>query len=126
MGWGFGVRDGLHSGKLRALFTYRYIMSAFVVGIAGLTFLSSNTMQAEQIKALIESQIPDCDVKSVDVMGDHIGLVVVSPAFAGLTPVKKQQLVLSTLSAQFADRSIHAVDYIKSFTPEQWQQQQQQ
>ena len=83
-------------------------------------------MQAEQIKALIESQIPDCDVKSVEVMGDHIGLVVVSPAFAGLTPVKKQQLVLSTLSVQFADRSIHAVDYIKSFTPDQWAQQQQQ
>jgi len=98
----------------------------FRAGIAGLTSLLSKTMQAEQIKTLIESQIPDCDVKSVDVMGDHIGLVIVSPAFAGLTPVKKQQLVLSTLSAQFADRSIHAVDYIKSFTPEQWLQQQQQ
>ncbi len=83
-------------------------------------------MQAEQIKALIESQIPECDVKSVEVQGDHIGLVLVSPAFAGLMPVKKQQLVLATLSAQFADRSIHAVDYIKAFTPEQWQQQQQQ
>ena len=83
-------------------------------------------MQAEQIKALIEAQIPDCDVKNVEVMGDHIGLVLVSPAFAGLMPVKKQQLVLSALSAQFADRSIHAVDYIKAFTPEQWQQQQQQ
>lgn len=83
-------------------------------------------MQPEQIKAIIESQIPDCDVKSVEVQGDHIGLVIVSPAFAGLTPVKKQQLVLGTLSQQFADRSIHAVDYIKSFTPEQWQQQQQQ
>jgi acid stress-induced BolA-like protein IbaG/YrbA len=81
-------------------------------------------MQAEQIKALIESQIPDCEVKSVEVQGDHIGLVIVSSAFAGLTPVKKQQLVLGTLSQQFADRSIHAVDYIKSYTPEQWQQQQ--
>lgn len=83
-------------------------------------------MQPEQIKALIESQIPDCDVKSVEVQGDHIGLVIVSPAFAGLSPVKKQQLVLGTLRQQFADRSIHAVDYIKSFTPEQWEQQQQQ
>ena len=81
-------------------------------------------MQAEQIKALIESQIPDCEVKSVEVQGDHIGLVIVSSAFAGLTPVKKQQLVLGTLSQQFADRSIHAVDFIKSYTPEQWQQQQ--
>ncbi len=76
-------------------------------------------MQAEQIKALIESQIPDCEVKSVEVQGDHIGLVIVSSAFAGLTPVKKQQLVLGTLSQQFAERSIHAVDYIKSYTPEQ-------
>jgi acid stress-induced BolA-like protein IbaG/YrbA len=83
-------------------------------------------MQAEQIKALIESQLPDSEVKSVEVQGDHIGLVIVSPAFAGLTPVKKQQMVLGTLSQQFADRSIHAVDYIKTFTPEQWQQQQQQ
>ena len=32
-------------------------------------------MQAEQIKALIESQIPDCDVKSVEVQGDHIGTI---------------------------------------------------
>lgn len=83
-------------------------------------------MQAEQIKALIESQLPGADVKSVEVQGDHIGLVIVSPDFAGLTPVKKQQLVLGTLSQQFADRSIHAVDYIRAFTPEQWQQQQQQ
>jgi len=89
-------------------------------------FKSNFAMQAEHIKALIESKIPECDVKSVEVQGDHIGLVIVSPAFAGLTPVKKQQLVLSTLSEQFADRSIHAVDYIKSFTPEQWLQQQQQ
>lgn len=80
-------------------------------------------MQAEDIKALIESKLPGAEVKSVEVQGDHIGLVVVSAAFAGLMPVKKQQLVLATLSDLFADRSIHAVDYIKAFTPEQWQQQ---
>lgn len=83
-------------------------------------------MQAEQIKAIIENQLPGSEVKSVEVQGDHIGLVIVSSAFAGLTLVKKQQMVLGTLSQQFADRSIHAVDYIKTFTPEQWQQQQQQ
>jgi acid stress-induced BolA-like protein IbaG/YrbA len=58
------------------------------------------------------------------VNGSHIDLVVVSPVFAGLTPVKKQQLVLGTLSQQFADGTIHAVDFVKTFTPEQWQQQQ--
>lgn len=79
-------------------------------------------MQAEQIKALIESQISESNVQ-VNVNGSHIDLVVVSPVFAGLTPVKKQQLVLGTLSQQFADGSIHAVDFIKTFTPQEWQQQ---
>jgi len=80
-------------------------------------------MQAEQIKAHIERQIPESQVQ-VGVNGSHIDLVVVSPAFAGLSPVKKQQLVLGTLSEQFADGSIHAVDFIKTFTPQEWQQQQ--
>jgi len=80
-------------------------------------------MQAEQIKALIESQIPDSQVQ-VGINGSHIDLVVISPVFAGLSPVKKQQLVLGTLSQQFADGTIHAVDFVKTFTPEQWQQQQ--
>ena len=79
-------------------------------------------MQAEQIKALIESKIPESQVQ-VNVNGSHIDLVVVSPAFAGLTPVKKQQLVLGTLSEQFADGSIHAVDFVKTYTPQEWQQQ---
>jgi acid stress-induced BolA-like protein IbaG/YrbA len=79
-------------------------------------------MQAEQIKSLIESQIPDSEAQ-VNVNGSHIDLVVISPVFAGLTPLKKQQLVLGTLAAQFADGSIHAVDFIKAFTPEQWAQQ---
>lgn len=80
-------------------------------------------MQAEQIKALIESQISESQVQ-VGMNGSHIDLVVVSPVFAGLSPVKKQQLVLGTLAQQFADGSIHAVDFIKTFTPQEWQQQQ--
>lgn len=80
-------------------------------------------MQAEQIQALIESQIPASQVQ-VNVNGSHIDLVVISSAFSGLTPVKKQQLVLGTLAAQFADGSIHAVDFIKTFTPDEWQNQQ--
>ncbi len=76
------------------------------------------------IKSLLETKIADCKVQSVDVQGDHVGLVLVSPAFAGLTPVKKQQLVMAPLAELFSSRQIHAIDYIKAFTPEQWQQQQ--
>lgn len=78
----------------------------------------------EIIKSLLETKITDCEVQSVDVQGDHIGLVLVSPAFAGLTPVKKQQLVMSPLADLFSSGKIHAIDYIRAFTPEQWQQQQ--
>jgi acid stress-induced BolA-like protein IbaG/YrbA len=82
-------------------------------------------MQAEQIKALIENVIPDSQAL-VAVQGDHISLVVVSPAFAGLSIVKKQQLVYASLADCFANGSIHAVDSMKTLTPEEWQQQQQQ
>jgi acid stress-induced BolA-like protein IbaG/YrbA len=81
-------------------------------------------MQSEQIQALIQRAIPDSQVE-VGVQGNHINLVVISPAFAGLSIVKKQQLVYGALAEQFADGSIHAVDYMKTFTPEEWRQQQQ-
>lgn len=80
-------------------------------------------MQAEDIKALVESAIPESEVQ-VGMQGNHITLVVVSPVFAGLSIVKKQQMVYTALASQFADGSIHAVDYMKTFTPEEWQQQQ--
>jgi acid stress-induced BolA-like protein IbaG/YrbA len=77
-------------------------------------------MQPNEIKALIEAHIADSDVKTVEVQGDHIGVVIVSSAFAGLSPVKKQQLVMGALAEQFANRTIHAIDYIKAFTPDEW------
>ena len=82
-------------------------------------------MQSEQIKTLIETSIPDSQAQ-VGVQGDHINLVVISPVFAGLSTVKKQQMVYGVLASLFANGSIHAVDYMKTFTPDEWQQQQQQ
>lgn len=79
-------------------------------------------MQPDQIKALIHANIPESEVQ-VGVDGSHINLVVVSDAFRGITPVKKQQMVYAALSEQIADGSIHAV-HMKTLTPEQWQQQQ--
>lgn len=79
-------------------------------------------MQPDQIKALIQANIPEIEVQ-VGVDGSHINLVVVSDAFRGITPVKKQQMVYAALSEQIADGSIHAV-HMKTLTPEQWQQQQ--
>lgn len=75
-------------------------------------------MQPEEIKALLEQQIANSQVE-VSVDGSHVNLIVVSPAFEGLNPVKKQQLVYGALSEQIASGVIHAVN-MKTYTPEQW------
>ncbi|MBR9910539.1 MAG: BolA/IbaG family iron-sulfur metabolism protein [Gammaproteobacteria bacterium] len=75
-------------------------------------------MSPEQIKELLQAQIADAEVE-VNVDGSHVNLVVVSPAFEGLSPVKKQQLVYAVLQEQIASGTIHAVN-MKTYTPEQW------
>lgn len=78
-------------------------------------------MQADDIKAAIEAAIPDSEVQ-VAIDGSHINLVVISPAFEGLTPVKKQQLVYASLQDAIASGAIHAV-HMKTLTPAQWASQ---
>ena len=77
------------------------------------------SMQASEIKALIEANIPDSTAE-VSIDGSHASVTVVSPVFAGLNPVKKQQLVYAGLNEHIASGAIHAV-HIKTFTPDQWQ-----
>lgn len=80
-------------------------------------------MQPEQIKALVEAKVPESQVQ-VGIDGSHVSLVVISAAFRGLSPVKKQQMVYAALADQIADGSLHAV-HMKTLTPEQAEQQQQ-
>ncbi len=76
-------------------------------------------MEPAQIKQLLLSRLPACEV---EVTGDgrHFDVLVVGDMFKGLTPVKKQQLVYAALQAEIADGSIHAVN-MKTLTPEEWQ-----
>ncbi len=75
-------------------------------------------MQTEQIKALLEAELADSQV-DVAVDGSHLNIVVVSPVFEGLRPVKKQQLVYAVLADKIADGTLHAVN-MKTFTPAEW------
>ncbi len=75
-------------------------------------------MQVNDIQALIESAIPDCQAE-VQIDGSHIAVNAISPAFAGLNAVKKQQLVYAGLQEAIASGAIHAV-HIKTYTPEEW------
>ncbi len=76
-------------------------------------------MQTEEIKALLESSIPD-STADVQMEGNHAHLVVVSASFEGLSPVKKQQLVYACLQETIASGAIHAV-HMKTYTPSQWE-----
>jgi acid stress-induced BolA-like protein IbaG/YrbA len=75
-------------------------------------------MQFEEIQALLAAKFPDAHI---EVSGDgyHYDVLIVSEQFAGLMPVKKQQLVYAVLNDKIVDGSLHAVN-MKLFTPAQW------
>lgn len=75
-------------------------------------------MQPEAIKQRINTSIEDADVFT-EGEGCNFEITVVSRAFEGLSPVKKQQLVYACLEQEIASGAIHAIS-IKAFTPEQW------
>lgn len=72
-------------------------------------------MQPEEVKQILLGKLPDCEVE-VNGDGRHFAIAVIGDVFAGLSPVKKQQLVYGALSEQFADGSIHAVDQLLTLT----------
>lgn len=74
-------------------------------------------MQSDQIKLLLERQIPQSQVEA-NFEGSHLKLTVISPAFEGLSRLKKQQLVYSVLAEKIADGTLHAVQMV-TLTPEQ-------
>ena len=74
-------------------------------------------MQAAEIKALLEASIDGAEAE-VTIDGSHVNVVVVSSVFAGISPVKKQQLVYAVLNEQIASGAIHAV-HMKTLTPEE-------
>lgn len=77
-------------------------------------------MQPEEVKQILQSHLPDCDIE-VTGDGSHFDITVVGDVFEGLNAVKKQQLVYAGLNPQIADGSVHAVN-MKTFTRAEWQQ----
>lgn len=81
-------------------------------------------MQPEEIKSAVRAAVSDAEVQ-VTLEGSHVHLVVISPAFEGVSPVKKQQMVYGALQQAIADGAIHAV-HMNTFTPAEWSQRQSQ
>ena len=63
-------------------------------------------MNPEEVKALVEAGFDGADV-AVKVAVTVSQIRVVSDAFEGLMPVKKQQLVYATINAQIQSNTIH-------------------
>jgi acid stress-induced BolA-like protein IbaG/YrbA len=75
-------------------------------------------MQADDVKQILEQRLEGCTVYTTG-EGCDFQVTVVGELFAGLAPVKKQQLVYGCLNDLIASGAIHAVT-IKTYTPEQW------
>ncbi len=75
-------------------------------------------MNPEDIKQRILAALPECDVE-VTGDGSHFEAVV-GEVFAGLSPVKKQQLVYKAVNDLITSGALHALT-IKAFTPEEWE-----
>ncbi|MFO8156152.1 MAG: BolA family protein [Thiohalospira sp.] len=76
-------------------------------------------MEPETVKQRIEDGIPGSEAR-VDGDGSHFQAVVISPDFAGLSPVKKQKMVYDTVNDAITSGELHALT-IKAYTPDEWE-----
>lgn len=75
----------------------------------------------DSIIQIIKQSIDDAEVYVDSSDGTHFQAIVISPAFDGLMLVKQHQMVMNALKAQFDTNELHALQ-LKTFTPENWEQ----
>ncbi len=75
-------------------------------------------METSAVEHLIRAGLPGAQVQ-VTGDGSHFDALVISEAFKGQTPIKKQRLVMDTVRAEIASGELHALS-IRTFTPGQW------
>lgn len=74
-------------------------------------------METEAVAQLIRAGLPNAEVQ-VTGDGSHFEALIVSAVFEGLTPIKRQRLVMETVKTQIASGELHALS-IKTQTPAQ-------
>ncbi len=74
----------------------------------------------DQVKTLIKTDLPDAEVAVQDLTGggDHYQVAIVSSAFAGLSLVKRHQLVYKAVDSAMSSEAIHALS-LDTSTPEE-------
>ncbi len=81
-------------------------------------FLEKVAVNPEQIKALIESHLPDSSVSVSTPDNTHYEATVVSEDFTGKRPLQRHQLIYAALGSLMGNE-IHALS-IQAFTPGEW------
>jgi monothiol glutaredoxin len=79
----------------------------------------TDSLSNSDIEQLVKQDIADSQV-FIEGAGCDFTVTVISEKFADLTAVKKQQLVMATLSEALASGKLHAVS-VQTYTPDEWQ-----
>ncbi len=74
-------------------------------------------MDLQAIETDLREALGSTDIE-IDAEGNKVAVQIVSEAFAGLSRVKRQQLVYKALNARIASGEIHAVS-MRTLTPEE-------
>lgn len=78
-------------------------------------------MTESEIQALLLVKIPDAQLE-LEINGNSFMLKIVSDAFDGLRPLKRQQLVYSCIDKQIKSGEMHAVT-MRLYTVAEWEKQ---
>ncbi|MFM8331245.1 MAG: BolA family protein [Candidatus Methylumidiphilus sp.] len=79
-------------------------------------------MDSADIQSAIEQAIPSAQV-FLEGEGCEFTAIVISESFAGLSLVKRQQMVLATVSDWLASGALHAFS-VKAYTKTEWEDRQ--
>ncbi|NOX69334.1 MAG: BolA/IbaG family iron-sulfur metabolism protein [Gammaproteobacteria bacterium] len=76
-------------------------------------------MNPEEISRMIETGLPESEVRVMSNDNTHFEAVIVSAAFAGQRPLARHQMVYQCLGSLMGNE-IHALS-IRAHTPDEWQ-----
>jgi len=80
---------------------------------------SDDSLSDSDIEKLVKQGIADSTV-FIEGAGCDFTVIVISEQFADLSLVKKQQLVMATLTEPLGNGKLHAVS-VQTYTPDEWQ-----
>jgi len=80
-------------------------------------------MEKADVIAIIQNAVPDADI-ALEGEDCNFTVRVISPSFASMRTLQRQQTVLAGFNEQLRSGEIHALS-VKAMTPEEWQKSQQ-